>query len=154
MRNDSLFHAAMISRQKGITLIGLALLLGVLTLFLWFIFTAFPLYNSYLGAKHIMKGVAKLPLEEVNTYSKVETAVVKRGIISNHELLSVADGSDDKNLVRLVRNKETDEYSLIIQYTKENKLYQNLYLRIKVKESIRLGVGEEKTVPLAWEEEE
>ncbi len=129
---------------------GFCISLAIGAIFAGFLLMAFPLYNGYFKAKTIMVGVAQLPLAEVSTYSKVVEAIDRRAQINLFPALEASAIRENKGRVRLIKKK--DKRVLVVDYTQENHLAYNLYLKIHVKEAITLGENSRETVRLLDDE--
>ncbi len=129
-------------RQGGMTAIGIFLCLVVLGCFIAFGLRIFPLYNEYLGVQTSMKAVLSQP---AHTRQKIKH--IRKLFLKNTELNSVYYFNDTnvKEHVTLVKSKKGKKKYMNVKYEKSNKLFQNIYLLMKVDETLELTEdGEEE----------
>lgn len=122
-------------RQRGMTLIGIFLMLGVLACFVLFGLTAFPLYNEYFTVKSAMQSVMNRPPDSRKTIKQM-----RKIFLRNAELNNVERFTDDtvKELVTLQKTKDGKKKYLNVKYQAKNNLFQNVYLMMEVDESLEI----------------
>ena len=122
-----------ISNQKGMTFLGILMILAMLGCFFLFGLRAFPLYTEYFGMKQSMKAVANQPLSK-----RPNTRQVRVLLLKNLDLNSVYKFNQTNiKKVAKVKKKNGKKY-LLVKYDASNRLFSNLYLTIKIDESIEL----------------
>ena len=121
--------------QKGMTAIGIFLLLGVLACFILFGLTAFPLYNEYFGVKSSMQSVLNRPEKERKTTREVQKIFLRNAELNNIERFT---DQSVKELVTVKKSKDGKKKFMNVKYQATNKLFQNIYLMMDVDETIEL----------------
>ena len=124
--------------QKGITAIGVMLMLGILACFVLFGLTAFPLYNEYFAVKKSMESVINRPAKERKTAKDV-----RKIFLRNVELNNVERFTDQtvKELVTIKKSKDGKKKYMNVKYQASNKLFKNMFLMMDVDETIELPPG-------------
>lgn len=125
----------LLHRQKGITGMAIFLILIVLGCFVLFGLTAFPLYNEYFGVKSSMQAVINQPPAKRETTKDIQKLFLKNTQINN---VSRFKDSNVKDHVTVQKSKDGKTKYLNVKYQSENNLFKNLYLMMKVDESIEL----------------
>lgn len=122
-------------RQKGMTAMGIFLILGMLACFALFGLTAFPLYNEYIAVKSGMESVLGQPPAKRKT-----TTEIQKIFLRNVELNNVERFTDQsvKELVTVQKSKDGKKKYLNVKYNADNKLFSNIYLTMKVDETMEL----------------
>ena len=122
-----------ISNQKGMTFIGILMILAMLGCFFLFGLRAFPLYTEYFGMKQSMKAVANQPFSKRTNTKRVQVLLLKNlGLNSVYKF-------NETNIKKIakVKKKKGKRY-LYVQYDISNRLFGDLYLTKRVDESIEL----------------
>ncbi len=125
----------LLKRQKGITAIGIILMLVVLGCFVLFTLTAFPLYNEYFAVKSSMDAVVSLPENKRKTASDI-----RKFFLRNVEINGVERFTDYsvKELLTIKKSKDGKKKYMNVKYVADNKLFKNIYLTMKVDETMEL----------------
>ena len=119
--------------QKGMTFLGILMILAMLGCFFLFGLRAFPVYTEYFAVKQSMKAVANQPLSK-----RPNTRQVRVLLLKNLDLNSVYKFNQTNiKKVAKVKKKNGKKY-LLVKYDASNRLFSNLYLTIKIDESIEL----------------
>ena len=119
--------------QKGMTFLGILMILAMLGCFFLFGLRAFPIYTEYFAVKQSMKAVANQPLSK-----RPNTRQVRVLLLKNLDLNSVYKFNQTNiKKVAKVKKKNGKKY-LLVKYDSSNRLFSNLYLTIKIDESIEL----------------
>jgi len=119
--------------QKGMTFLGILMILAMLGCFFLFGLRAFPIYTEYFAVKQSMKAVANQPLSK-----RPNTRQVRVLLLKNLGLNSVYKFNQTNiKKVTKVKKKNGKKY-LLVKYDSSNRLFSNLYLTIKIDESIEL----------------
>ena len=119
--------------QKGMTFLGVLMILAMLGCFFLFGLRAFPIYTEYFAVKQSMKAVANQPLSK-----RPNTRQVRVLLLKNLDLNSVYKFNQTNiKKVAKVKKKNGKKY-LLVKYDSSNRLFSNLYLTIKIDESIEL----------------
>jgi uncharacterized protein DUF4845 len=122
-------------RQKGMTVLGIFIILGMLACFFVFGLTAFPLYNEYLSVKSGMESVLNQPPAKRKT-----TKQIRRIFLRSVELNNVTRFTDGtvKELVTVKKSKDGKKKFLNVKYQATNKLFKNIHLMMDVDETVEL----------------
>jgi|TARA_B100000586_G_C19957795_1_gene362398 hypothetical protein len=122
--------------QSGMTFLGVLMILAMLGCFFLFGLRAFPIYTEFFAMKQSMKAVANQPLSK-----RPNTLLTRRLLLRNLELNSVYK-YNEKNIkdIAKVKKKKGKRY-LLVNYDASNRLFGNLYLSLKIDESIELPGG-------------
>tara|TARA_B100000953_G_scaffold149948_1_gene124122 strand:- start:41 stop:436 length:396 start_codon:yes stop_codon:yes gene_type:complete len=119
--------------QKGMTFLGILMIFAMLGCFFLFGLRAFPVYTEYFAVKQSMKSVANQPLSK-----RPNTRQVRVLLLKNLDLNSVYKFNQTNiKKVAKVKKKNGKKY-LLVKYDASNRLFSNLYLTIKIDESIEL----------------
>ena len=119
--------------QKGMTFLGILMIFAMLGCFFLFGLRAFPVYTEYFAMKQSMKAVANQPLSK-----RPNTRQVRVLLLKNLDLNSVYKFNQTNiKKVAKVKKKNGKKY-LLVKYDASNRLFSNLYLTIKIDESIEL----------------
>ena len=119
--------------QKGMTFLGILMIFAMLGCFFLFGLRAFPVYTEYFAMKQSMKAVANQPLSK-----RPNTRQVRVLLLRNLDLNSVYKFNQTNiKKVAKVKKKNGKKY-LLVKYDASNRLFSNLYLTIKIDESIEL----------------
>jgi len=122
-----------LSNQKGMTFLGMLTIFAMLGCFFLFGLRAFPLYTEYFAVKQSMKAVVNQPFSKRHNTKRVQVLLLK-----NLDLNSVYKFNETNiKKVTKVKKKNGKRY-LYVQYDPSNRLFSNLYLSIKIDESIEL----------------
>lgn len=122
-------------RQKGMTAIGIFLILGMLARFFTFGLTLFPLYNEYISVKSGMDSVINTAPAKRKT-----TKQIRRIFQRNVELNNVERFTDQsvKELVTIKKSKDGKKKFLNVKYQATNKLFKNIFVMMDVDETVEL----------------
>ena len=121
--------------QRGMTVLGIFILLGIFGCFLLFGLTAFPLYNEYITVQSGMKSVLNRTPSDRKT-----TKQVRRVFLKSMEMNNVERFNDItvKEFVNVKKSKKGKKKYLNVKYQASNKLFDNIYLMMDVDETIEL----------------
>ena len=122
-----------LSNQKGMTFLGILVIFAMLGCFFLFGLRAFPLYTEYFAVKQSMKSVANQPYSKRHNTNRVRVLLLKNlGLNSVYKF-------NETNIKKVtkVKKKKGKRY-LHVQYDPSNRLFSNLYLSIKIDETIEL----------------
>ncbi len=127
-----------LKRQRGMTAIGIMLILAMLGCFLLFGLRVFPLYNEYLTVKSAMESVINQPPAKRKT-----TKDIRKIFLRNAELNNVERFTDQsvKELVTVKKSKDGKKKYINVKYTASNKLFQNIHVMIDVDETLEIPGG-------------
>lgn len=122
-------------RQKGMTAIGIFLILAMLACFFAFGLALFPLYNEYVSVKSGMQSVLNQPPEKRKSIKQMRQVFLR-----NVELNNVTRFTDQtvKELVTLKKSKDGKKKYLNVKYQATNKLFKNIHVMMDVDETIEL----------------
>jgi hypothetical protein len=121
--------------QRGMTVLGIFILLGMFGCFLLFGLTASPLYNEYITVQSGMKSVlSRIPSDRKTTKQ------VRRVFLKNMEMNNVERFNDItvKEYVNVKKSKNGKKKYLNVKFQASNKLFDNMYLMMDVDETIEL----------------
>ena len=121
--------------QRGMTVLGIFILLGIFGCFLLFGLTAFPLYNEYITVQSGMKSVLNRTPSDRKT-----TKQVRRVFLKSMEMNNVERFNDItvKEYVNVKKSKNGKKKYLNVKFQASNKLFDNMYLMMDVDETIEL----------------
>lgn len=122
-------------RQKGMTAIGIFLILAMLACFFAFGLAIFPLYNEYINVKSGMQSVLNQPPEKRKSIKQM-----RKIFLRNVELNNVERFTDTtvKELVTLKKSKDGKKKYLNVKYQSKNKLFKNIYVMMDVDETLEM----------------
>lgn len=128
-------------RQGGMTALGICMILGMVACFVLFGLTAFPLYNEYGIVNSSMNSVISLPAAKRKTAKDI-----RKYFLRNVELNGVETFTDYniKELLTIKKSKDGKKKYLNVKYDKSNNLFKNIYLTIKIDESLEIPGGKSK----------
>ena len=123
----------LLKHQEGMTFLGILIIFAMLGCFFLFGLRAFPLYTEHMAIKQAMKGVAAQPYKSRNSLTKVRILLLK-----NLDINSVYS-FNRKNIkkVTTLKNKKGKRI-LYFRHDKSERLFGDLYLNLKIDESIEL----------------
>ena len=126
----------LLKHQEGMTFLGILIIFGMLGCFFLFGLRAFPLYTEHFAIKQAMKGVAAQPYKSRNSITKVRNLLLK-----NLDINSVYS-FNDKNIKKVTTlKKKKGKRILYFKHNKSERLFGDLYLTLKIDESIELPGG-------------
>lgn len=128
-------------RQRGMTAIGIFLMLGVLACFVTFGLRLFPIYNEYLGVKSSMQSVLNQPAAKRKTIKDIRKLFLKSTGLNSVYYFTDANVKDHVNLKK---SKDGKKKYLHVQYENSNRLFQNVYLTVKTDETMEIPDGNSK----------
>ena len=122
-------------RQKGMTAMGIFLILAMLACFFAFGLALFPLYNEYISVKSGMESVLNTPPAKRKSIKDM-----RRIFLRNVELNNVERFTDStvKELVTLKKSKDGKKKFLNVKYQATNKLFKNVHVMMDVDETLEL----------------
>lgn len=122
-------------RQKGMTALGIFIILAMLACFFTFGLTLFPLYNEYINVKSGMESVLNAPPAKRKT-----TKDIRRIFLRNVELNNVERFTDQsvKELVNVQKSKDGKKKFLNVKYQATNKLFKNIHIMMDVDETVEI----------------
>jgi cytochrome c oxidase assembly protein Cox11 len=122
-------------RQKGMTVLGIFIILGMLACFFAFGLAMFPLYNEYVSVKSGMQAVLNQPPAK-----RKKTKDIRKIFLRNVELNNVTRFTDVtvKKLVTVKKSKDGKKKFLNVKYQATNKLFKNIFLMMDVDETVEL----------------
>lgn len=128
-------------RQGGMTALGILMILAMIGCFVLFGLTAFPLYNEYGIVKSSMQSVIDLPPAKRKT-----TKDIRKFFLRNVEINGVETFTDYniKDMLTIKKVKGSKKKYLNVKYDKSNNLFKNIYLTMKIDESLELPGGKSK----------
>ena len=103
--------------QRGITLIGFILVLGVVGVFIYMGMKLIPMYSEYYSVKQALAGLAKEPGITENDPAKIKDLFFRRLYISYAENIKPAD-------VKIVRKDAG--YLMTVEYEVRKPLIANI----------------------------
>ena len=125
--------------QKGMSFTGILIIFAMLGCFFLFGLRAFPIYTEYFAMKQSMQAVASQPYANRDSLPKI-----RKLLLRNLRINSVY-GFNDKNIKKVAKTKKIDgKRHLVVQYDKANRLVSNIYLSMKIDESVELPRGNSK----------
>ena len=117
-------------RQRGMTVIGMLLLIVVIAFVALIGMKVVPMYIQYFSIKSTIENVRKEPLLAQMTTPDIQTAIQKRFDIGYVDNISARDLK--------IRNERNGRVLDLI-YQDERSLFYGLYVVLKVNESIPLN---------------
>lgn len=117
-------------RQRGMTVIGMLLLIVVIAFVALIGMKVVPMYIQYFSIKSTIENVRKEPLLAQMTTSDIQNAIQKRFDIGYVDNISARDLK--------IRNERSGRVLDLI-YQDERSLFYGLYVVLKVNESIPLN---------------
>jgi len=126
----------LLKHQEGMSFLGIITILGMLGCFFLFGLRAFPLYTEYFSIQQAMKSVAAQPYKSRNSIAKIRTLLLK-----NLDINSVYS-FNSRNIKKVTAiKKKKGKKILYFKHNKSERLFGDLYLTIKIDESIELPGG-------------
>ena len=128
----------LIHRQKGITFLGLIIVLVVIAAFVLFGLRVFPLYNTKLGIMAVMKSVASQP--NADSFSQAD---VWKVFYNNADIqgLRVFTEQVVREQVKLEKNEEGSGKTIHVTFEERNKLFDDIELLLNFDETMPIGGG-------------
>ena len=126
----------LLKHQEGVTFLGILVILVMLGCFFLFGLRAFPLYTEYFSIKQSMKGVASQPYKARNNIGKV-----RRLLLKNLDINHVYTFNEKKIKKVTALKKKKGKRILYFKHTKSEHLFGDLYLTLKIDESLELPGG-------------
>ena len=126
----------LIKHQEGMSFLGILIMLGMLGCFFLFGLRAFPLYTEYFAIKQAMKSVAAQPYKARNSISRVRSLLLK-----NLDINSVYSFNSKNIKTVTTLKKKKSKRILYFKHNKSERLFGDLYLTLKIDESIELPGG-------------
>jgi uncharacterized protein DUF4845 len=128
-------------RQGGMTALGIFLILVMVGCFVLFGLTAFPLYNEYGIVQSSMQSTIDLPAKKRSSAKDI-----RKYFLRNVELNSVETFTDYniKEMVTVKKSKDGKKKYLNVKYDKSNNLFKNIYLTMKIDETLEIPGGKSK----------
>lgn len=122
-------------RQKGMTALGILIILGMVATFFVFGLALFPLYNEYVSVRTSMKSVLNQPAERRKTTKQIRKLFSKAA-----DLNSVYFFTDTvvKEAVNVKKSKDGKTKYLNVKYQNSKKLFKNIYVMIDVDETMEI----------------
>lgn len=122
-------------RQKGMTAIGIMVILAMLACFFAFGLALFPLYNEYISVKSGMQSVLNQPPADRKSIKQMRKIFQR-----NVELNNVERFTDKtvKELVTLKKSKDGKKKYLNVKYQATNKLFKNIHVMMDVDETLEM----------------
>ena len=122
-------------RQKGMTAIGIMMVLAMLACFFAFGLALFPLYNEYISVKSGMQSVLNQSPAERKSIKQMRKIFQR-----NVELNNVERFTDKtvKELVTLKKSKDGKKKYLNVKYQATNKLFKNIHVMMDVDETLEM----------------
>jgi len=122
-------------RQKGMTAIGIMMVLAMLACFFAFGLALFPLYNEYISVKSGMQSVLNQSPSERKSIKQMRKIFQR-----NVELNNVERFTDKtvKELVTLKKSKDGKKKYLNVKYQATNKLFKNIHVMMDVDETLEM----------------
>ena len=122
--------------QNGMMFLGILMILAMLGCFFLFGLRAFPIYTEYFAMKQSMKAVANQP------FSKRPNTLQTRVLLLRNLSLNNVYKFNEKNIKKITKvKKKNGKRYLLVKYEAKNILFSNLYLSLKIDESIELPGG-------------
>ena len=128
----------LIHRQKGITFLGLIIVLAVIAAFVLFGLRVFPLYNTKLGIMAVMKSVASQP--NADSFSQAD---VWKVFYNNADIqgLRVFTEQVVREQVKLEKNEDGSSKTIHVTFEERNKLFDDIELLLNFDETMPMGGG-------------
>lgn len=122
-------------RQKGMTAIGIMMILAMLACFFAFGLALFPLYNEYISVKSGMQSVLNQPPAKRKSIKDM-----RKVFLRNVQLNNVDRFTDKtvKELVTLKKSKDGKKKYLNVKYQATNKLFKNIHVMMDVDETLEM----------------
>jgi uncharacterized protein DUF4845 len=122
-------------RQKGMTVLGIFMILGMLACFFAFGLALFPLYNEHVSVKSGLQAVLNQPPAKRKTVKQIRSIFLR-----NVELNNVTRFTDVtiKKLVTIKKSKDGKKKFLNVKFQSTNKLFKNIHVMMDVDETVEL----------------
>lgn len=122
-------------RQKGMTVLGICIILGMLACFFIFGLALFPLYSEYTAVKSSMQSVVNQPPEKRKTIKDIRKLFLKSTDLNSAYFFTDANV---KEYVNLKKSKDGKTKYLNVKYQNSKKLFKNVHVMMDVDETIEL----------------
>ena len=126
----------LLKHQEGMTFLGILIIFGMLGCFFLFGLRAFPLYTEHFAIKQALKGVAAQPYKSRNSITKVRNLLLR-----NLDINSVYTFNEKTLKEATTVKKKKGKKILYFKHNKSERLFGDLYLTLKIDESIELPGG-------------
>ncbi len=115
--------------QRGITLIGLVIVLSLVIFFAFIGMKLFPVYSEYYSVAQAMEQVAQQPGVSQNTPAQVRTAMLKRFNVSYVETVKSKD----------IKVSRSNGYKMRVKYEVRKPLMGNIDFVAKFDKTVTLS---------------
>jgi len=122
-------------RQRGMTALGIFIIVAMVACFFTFGLTVFPLYNEYASVKSGMQSVVNRPPEKRKTSKQIRSIFLRSVELNNVERFT---DQSVKELVTIKKSKDGKKKFLNVKYQATNKLFKNIHVMMDVDETIEL----------------
>ena len=128
-------------RQKGMTVLGICIILGMLACFVIFGLALFPLYTEYTAAKSSMVSVLNQPPENRKTIKDIRKLFLKSTDLNSAYFFTNANVAD---IVNVQKSKDGKQKFLNVKYQNSKKLFKNVHVMMDVNETMEIPGSAEK----------
>ena len=125
-------------RQRGMTALGILIILAMVACFFVFGLALFPLYNEYTGVKSSMTSVLNQPAERRKSIKAMRKLFIKAADLNS---LYFFTDQNIKEYVTLKKSKDGKKKFLNVKYQNSKKLFKNVYVMMDVDETLEIPGG-------------
>ena len=122
-------------KQEGMSFWGLVCVMASIAMIVLFALRAFPLYNEQIGVKSALKALVDLPAEHTRNKKATFKSFLKNAQINGVRRFNSAN---IKEFATVKKSKKGGKRFFILKYQAKNKLFGNLFLMLKVDETVEL----------------
>jgi uncharacterized protein DUF4845 len=122
-------------RQKGMTALGIFIILGMLACFVSFGLTVFPLYNEYWTVKSGMQSIVELPPAKRKNITDIRKYFLRNMEINN---VNRFNRVTIKEYVTMQKSKDGKTKYLNVKYNSTNNWFHNITIMMEVDETVEL----------------
>lgn len=122
-------------QQRGMTALGIFIILCMVGFFVLFGLTAFPLYNERMSVKASMESVQNLPPAKRRTAKQIRKYFLRSVQVNAVERF---DDYNTKDMVIIERDKKNKKVFMTVKYQATNNLFKNIFLMMDVEETVEL----------------
>ncbi len=130
-----------IQRQKGMTMIGILMIMAMLAGYFVFGLALFPLYNEYTGVKSSMQSVLNQAPERRKTIKDIRKLFIKSADLNSVYFIT---DQNVKDIVNLKKSADGKKKYLHVKYQNSKKLFKNINVMMDVDEILEIPEGGSK----------
>lgn len=125
-------------RQKGMTVLGICIIMGMCACFFAFGLALFPLYNEYAGVKSSMQSVMNQPATKRKTIKDMRKLFIKSADLNSVYFIT---DQNVKEIVNIKKSEDGKQKFLHVKYQNSKPLFKNVHVMMDVDEVLEIPGG-------------